>query len=73
VSPCAWTAASTSPIMRSIDCTSCARSRNGALELALDRTHRTARVVYQRQHSPSLAAFFEANNELLLNLDNFVG
>ena len=44
-----------------------------ALELALDLTHRTARVVYQRQHSPSLAAFFEGNNELLLNLDNFVG
>ncbi len=44
-----------------------------ALELALDLTHRTARVVYQRQHSPSLAAFFEGNSELLLNLDSFVG
>ncbi len=44
-----------------------------AVELALDLTHRAARLVYQRQHSPSLAAFFEGNNELLLNLDAFVG
>ena len=44
-----------------------------AVELALDLTHRAARLVYQRQHSPSLAAFFEGNDELLLNLDAFVG